>query len=370
MSLPRLTFLYPHLFKPVYQQEARLVLRPIRQRQPHAQTAGFSNTRRQSQETYAQRYGTAQEPQPPPPDSKMPPPPTKDKSLAGAIEKEVKAPAQEAGEKADGPSEKETIKTLPEKDETEEPATALEDRGIAMDAALQDPGERAKQLDDSSPPTVKPSETKKTSTEARESPSAKPLATVLEMPAPTVEKPDEHKTPHLQTPPYVHHFDTYTLVNDLDNGGFTAEQSVTMMKAVRSLLAVNMDVAREGLVSKSDVENVNAPLFSPPPVSCLSKCPFTLCLKSRPSHSQTTNRKPTSFAQPAQNSAPKSSISAAPPPQSKKPTSPTSNTRTISSPSARPPSSPPCAMTSKACSTTAAWTHAPTRRSSTAASRS
>lgn len=29
------------------------------------------------------------------------------------------------------------------------------------------------------------------------------------------------------------------------------------MKAVRGLLAVNLDVAKEGLVSKSDVENVS-----------------------------------------------------------------------------------------------------------------
>ena len=82
-----------------------------------------------------------------------------------------------------------------------------------------------------------------------------PLETVLHMEAPTAKKSDEHKT-HLHAPPYVHHFDTYTLVNDLGKGGFTQDQSITIMKAVRSLLAVNLDVAREELVSKSDVENV------------------------------------------------------------------------------------------------------------------
>ena len=65
----------------------------------------------------------------------------------------------------------------------------------------------------------------------------------------------EHKHPHLQATPYVHHFDSYTLVQDLERGGFGEAQSIIIMKAVRNLLATNLDIAREGLVSKSDVEN-------------------------------------------------------------------------------------------------------------------
>lgn len=84
-----------------------------------------------------------------------------------------------------------------------------------------------------------------------------PKDTVLRMPpAETAEEENDSKPPHLQTPPYVHHFDTYTLVQQVEAGGFTAAQSVTAMKAVRGLLAQNLDVARRGLVSKSDVENV------------------------------------------------------------------------------------------------------------------
>ncbi|MCJ1258910.1 hypothetical protein MMC24_006744 [Lignoscripta atroalba] len=79
-----------------------------------------------------------------------------------------------------------------------------------------------------------------------------PLETVLLMERPSSE---EHKHLHLHAPPYVHHFDTFTLVKDLEKGGFTQDQSVTLMKAVRSLLAVNLDVAKDGLISKSDVEN-------------------------------------------------------------------------------------------------------------------
>jgi len=60
---------------------------------------------------------------------------------------------------------------------------------------------------------------------------------------------------HLHPPPYVHHFDSYSLVKQLSAGGYTLNQSITAMKAVRGLLASNLDVAQSQLVSKSDVEN-------------------------------------------------------------------------------------------------------------------
>jgi hypothetical protein len=85
-----------------------------------------------------------------------------------------------------------------------------------------------------------------------------PLETILQMPPPeSAEEENASKPPHLQTPPYVHHFDTYTLVQQVEAGGFTGDQSITSMKAVRGLLAQNLDVAKAGLVSKSDVENVS-----------------------------------------------------------------------------------------------------------------
>lgn len=87
-----------------------------------------------------------------------------------------------------------------------------------------------------------------------EVPPHNPMDTVLSVPSPAEEKPDM-KPPHLQPPPYVHHFDTWSLVQDLHKGGFSENQSTTLMKAVRGILADNMDLARRGLVSKSDVEN-------------------------------------------------------------------------------------------------------------------
>lgn len=82
--------------------------------------------------------------------------------------------------------------------------------------------------------------------------------TVLQI-DPSSSRGPSQKLAHLHGSPYVHHFDTFTLVRDLEKKGFTQEQSVTIMKAVRSLLAVNLDMAREGLVSKSDIENVTFP---------------------------------------------------------------------------------------------------------------
>lgn len=84
-----------------------------------------------------------------------------------------------------------------------------------------------------------------------------PMDAVLHMPPPEehwTAKPED-KPPHLSPPPYVHHFDSYSLVKQLEGGGYTQGQAITAMKAVRALLAQNLDVAQGGLVSKSDVEN-------------------------------------------------------------------------------------------------------------------
>lgn len=160
--------------------------------------------------------------------------------MSTAIEKEVKAaPLQKQDEKKAPPASKEPNKppTEASADVTtarpESTAAATQEASIKLDAAESHPKEHA-------------------SIPNQEIAEAKPLERLLHMNTPD----DEHKPPHLHAPPYVHHFDTFTLVRDLEEGGFTQAQSVTLMKAVRSLLALNLDVAREGLVSKSDVENV------------------------------------------------------------------------------------------------------------------
>jgi hypothetical protein len=73
--------------------------------------------------------------------------------------------------------------------------------------------------------------------------------------APTGPFESASKAPHLSPAPYVHHFDTYSLVLDLSKGGYTNEQAITIMKAVRTILQGNLDYAKRSLTSKSDVEN-------------------------------------------------------------------------------------------------------------------
>lgn len=251
MSLPRLPFLYPHLFKSAifHETSASLGVHPLRQ----VQKAGISTTKTRKQETYAQRYGTAAEPQPPPPGTSMPTKPQDNSSLADAIEKEVKQPTKPEEQKKIGapPTGKESARPAQEEPK-DQPDSSRDD---AIEISLRDPTKRAIELNASKPQPKEIAEVvvAKSSDNDRK---AKSMETVSQMGAPTVERPEEHRAPHLQAPPYVHHFDTFTLVRDLGSGGFTEDQSVTIMKAVRGLLAVNLDVAKEGLVSKSDVENV------------------------------------------------------------------------------------------------------------------
>ena len=256
MSVPRLTFLYPHLFNPARVHKTQLALKPLRASQQPFQKAGISTTRPHKQETYAQRYGTAAEPQPP---LSMPSKPQEEGSLAGAIEREVKSDTKPEQRKLEAPPPKEPEKKKAASDpkDNDEPDSS---RDAAITATMRDPSTRATELDASESHPKQSSPDSISDNKAR---TAKPLETVLQMGAPEAEKQEEHKAPHLHAPPYVHHFDTFTLVRDLERGGFSEEQSVTIMKAVRGQLAVNLDVAKEGLVSKSDVDNVLFPLSRP-----------------------------------------------------------------------------------------------------------
>ena len=192
--------------------------------------------------------------------------PQNDKTLAGTIEKEVQAPTNtEEKKQIEAPPKKDPDKSASQSKDKDKPDSS---RDGAIDTALQDPSARANELDASESHPKETTDVENALKNNENARKAKPLETVLQMGPPTMEKPDEHKAPHLHAPPYVHHFDTFTLVKDLENGGFTEDQSVTVMKAIRRLLAVNLDVAKEGLVSKSDVENVRPlplPNHYPPP---------------------------------------------------------------------------------------------------------
>ncbi|TVY20159.1 Uncharacterized protein LARI1_G001429 [Lachnellula arida] len=245
MSTIRLTFLYPHLFRSIRAGDPATNSIRTRQQTPTSprqcsnSRRGFATPSKRRDQRFIPRHGKAVEPflhegetaegtkvftpEENPKDEKI-----KDVKQE-ASEKEAKPP------KSENPSS-----TAPLSEETQ--------------AALRLPGDEEVKISGveiEGAPT--PLEQAAANTADKTAP---PLETVLHMPPPeTAEQRNAAKPPHLQTPPYVHHFDTYTLVQRVESGGFTNDQSITTMKAVRGLLALNLDVAREGLVSKSDVEN-------------------------------------------------------------------------------------------------------------------
>ncbi|KAL9602823.1 MAG: hypothetical protein Q9219_001518 [cf. Caloplaca sp. 3 TL-2023] len=250
MSTIRLTFLYPRLFNSQKLQEPIATYRPLRDGKPQRQKAGFSSTARIKEETYAQRYGSATEPQLPPPDPQPPVPNDlgRDSSLAGAIEKEVKAPPLKQEEKkAEQPIQKHTAQS--KADPHKPPSTSPSNPPPPTDKTPPN-------LSASAPPHL----SKEPPTSETSSTSQKPLATVLNRSSPSPQPHNDDNPPkplhHLHAPRYIHHFDTYTLVQSLQRtAAFTPHQSTTLMKAVRGLLAQNLSTARASLVSKSDVEN-------------------------------------------------------------------------------------------------------------------
>jgi hypothetical protein len=216
MSAIRLTFLYPHLFRSIRLGEAATQCANSRCRKAprHLRSldAAFTTTTR-AKEAVFERHGKAVEPHPPPLPAELTlPRPGAEGRDAAVGTRDAKKPEQETEEK-----------------------------------------ERGKRKGDA--PTPVSGATPHRQPDAQEAaegtiPKSGPLEAVLHMPP-----PERLHHPHISTPPYVHHFDSYTLVKQLEASGYTKAQAITAMKAVRSLLAQNLDVAQDGLVSKSDVEN-------------------------------------------------------------------------------------------------------------------
>lgn len=224
MANPRLPFLYPNLFRSIKSCEPN-TWRSIRTSpsQKRCLKASLHTSQRRAQETFPHRYGPAAgEPRLPPPSKPSEPLfSNQQESQNEAAKSEREVP--EAKSRAPNNTEPEAKPSQPETQQAE----SSEEKAKAKLAHEQ--------------------ETPFGPTEA--------LDTVLQIPTPSEEKGKQEKHPHLEASPYEHHFDTYTLVQDLRKHGFTEDQAVTLMKAIRLMLAENLDLAKEGLVSKSDTEN-------------------------------------------------------------------------------------------------------------------
>lgn len=262
MAAPRLPFLWPMLAKgfEANAPSARAAKAAARFRALH------SSARRRTPETTVpqkQRYGAANEP---PPHLRSGTPPTKEdleaqqkalpkigKRLQNAGEAEIKA------EKEEGQDE--GVEDVPVKGEeavqSKSPLAATLDAAAPVPKApgsLDTPPDKPMEtLLDQVPDPQAHSEKQHQTTAKQDSPSSNQIS---DKGGPIV---DEHapptKAPHISTPRHVHHFDTYSLVNRLKAGNWTEAQAITAMKGVRVMLAENMDLAREALVSKSQVEN-------------------------------------------------------------------------------------------------------------------
>ena len=227
----RLPFLYPVLFKPSRPVVPRLAETTGAGYYPPGRSprAGFSaSTTRRRPETVSQRYGSANEVPPHLLGAKAIPPP--DHTAQKLLLKPEASPRQQ---KLAQPA---IVQIPKDKPGSKGPEAKTSSR-------VEQKNERT------SKPVTKTAETKPVPLQGD-----KAFFSILRMEPPMSEKAE--KPPHLEAPPYVHNFDTYTLVRDLEKGGFSAEQAITIMKSVRGLLAVNMDLARDGLVSKTDAEMV------------------------------------------------------------------------------------------------------------------
>ena len=245
-ATPRLTFLYPVLFRSTTSQSNATCQASREFRR--VSRAGYRTTcRKQQQNEVRSRYGTANEPPPhivtnnQPAQQNAPKKPQASKPEIGASSAPEKAASPKLKEQeASANKKRKDVDSTPDHPALEKPTKDSSQKSDASEEPTHVPEEAREITHADQPVTV-----------------IKPLETVLHMEAPssTRQENKRHRPPHLVPPPYVHHFDTYTLVRNLEEGGFSQDQAVTCMKAVRSLLALNMDVARAGLVSKSDVEN-------------------------------------------------------------------------------------------------------------------
>jgi hypothetical protein len=223
MATPRLPFLWPMLFKPSASPRVRpSIPRDLRSSRPRRGRRSITTSSRQTEDSNIQRYGAAYEHKPTIGEKSVP---AKDEQKTSAA---TKNPAVEQ-KPAEEPAHDEA-----EEDEAPPPTTSPSTPS------------KASAVPEEVTPPVPPPEPPKTG-------EPKPLDSVLHIPSQQQE--EETKPPHLKTPPYVHHFDTYGLVRELSKSSYTSEQSITIMKAVRQILLDNMALARAGLVSKSNVEN-------------------------------------------------------------------------------------------------------------------
>ncbi|KAL2156267.1 hypothetical protein VTH82DRAFT_1012 [Thermothelomyces myriococcoides] len=264
MATNRLTFLYPRLFRTggrCWTEPAATshptARRPRRSPDSSVQTSAscqhavpFTTPSAERQASFAKRAGMAIEPvslEPP-----KPPPKSeaekRERQDTGKGTTTSTTTTTSSSPVSSGETTKQTTSSsklnLPPTIELPPPAdidpVTQAKKGSPMNEILQ----RRPPESPSSSPTDNPVSEKK----ARDSASSRP-------PSESTGQETDTKRRQLVPAPYIHHFDSYTLVKQLNAGGYTLPQAITLMKAIRAILAYNLDMAQSGLVSKADVEN-------------------------------------------------------------------------------------------------------------------
>ncbi|QPH02169.1 hypothetical protein C2857_006375 [Epichloe festucae Fl1] len=252
MSIGRLTFLYPHL------------LRATRTSVTHGTIAARWVATTRSKSSFAPRHGKAveptwtksladddgksrnqsTEPRPDSPDSL-----TAGGDLVSAQQAQSDGQAAPTREKQASPPEKAGSPELEQTAQAQTTTTASSSASApAAEGTTADTVKTTRVAEANKTPEPEPQQSKPPHHE--ELPPTPSLDAVLHMPS-----PDKVQHPHMRPPPYVHHFDSWSMVKQLEEGGYTRDQAISSMKAIRKILGGNLEVAQKSLVSKSDVEN-------------------------------------------------------------------------------------------------------------------
>lgn len=218
-------------------------------RAPPPSRSELHTTSYRPQTTYPNRYGPAA--------TEGLPPPPKPSGLLASKKEEPKPAGNQQSQPQAQPLQSSAQQESKQKQEVLEAEIVEKENRNAQSSETPSPLEQAAAAVQAREPS-QPAEHSLPPEEDPEVPLGnKELDIVLSIPAPSELQNGKPRHPHLEPSPYEHHFDTYSLVQELakDIDTFSDHQAITVMKAVRLMLSINLDLAKEGLVSKSDVEN-------------------------------------------------------------------------------------------------------------------
>lgn len=246
MSTPRLLFLYPAFFNPT-SRSSRVLLRQLNTSTRSRSSKPRTTTKSQQvRHVTLTRHGSAVEPIMPE-DMKMPPASQSIKETKPTIPLSSSSTTPPAPNVKDRPPESATKTTEDSKQKATEfvqiPVPS-DNQLVSESRALDEITSHAfheEKVDKKDLPKIGAAMQKQEDVQTN---------TVKE-----VKPPDGIAAGKI--PVYYHNFDTYTMVKQLVDAGFTYEQSVVAMKLIRGMLSLSLNKTKEKLVTKSNVENVS-----------------------------------------------------------------------------------------------------------------